>query len=160
MKKQLGKTLTKIGLLAVMAMIMAVGPAQGQSPYVIRVNIPFDFMVADKKLPAGEYSIGRAQQYSTESVLLISSVDDRVQVFRLTSRVETQSPNDEGTLVFHRYGDQYFLFQVWPAGASTGRILVKSRSEHEIEQKARDAAAATAKKAQVMETVNIIAGPQ
>src|SRR5206468_8849752 len=101
MKKQLAKTLTKIGLLAVMA--MTVGSAQGQSlAHRIRVNIPFDFIVADKKLPAGEYSIGRVLQFSDDSVLVINSVDDRVTAVRLTSRVETLAPKDEGTLVFHR----------------------------------------------------------
>ncbi|HEV8371247.1 MAG TPA: hypothetical protein VGQ39_25105 [Pyrinomonadaceae bacterium] len=161
MKHQLAKTLTKIALLAVLAMSMAVGSTKGQSPaFMIRVNIPFDFVVADKQLPAGEYSISRAPQYSGDSVLTISSTDGRVKLFRLTTRAETLVPKEEGTLVFHRYGDQYFLFQVWPAGASTGRALLKSHSEREIEQKAHDSAGATAKKTQMTETVNMVGGPQ
>ena len=36
--------------------------------------------------------------------------------------------------VFHRYGDHYFLVQVWPAGATTGRAIPKSRQELEIER--------------------------
>jgi hypothetical protein len=37
-------------------------------------------------------------------------------------------------LVFHRYGDQYFLYQVWAAGATSGRQFPKSRSEREVLQ--------------------------
>ncbi|MGH9961600.1 MAG: hypothetical protein ACREBC_31490 [Pyrinomonadaceae bacterium] len=133
MKKQLVKALTKIGLLSVMGMVIAAGSAQGQSlADKIRANIPFDFMVGDKKLPAGEYSIGRARQESSDTWLLIRSVDGRSYVIRLTSRVEAQEPKDKGTLVFHSYGDQYFLYQVWPAGGSTGRVLFKSHGVSEL----------------------------
>jgi len=132
MKKQLVNGLTKIGFLSVMALVMAVGSAQGQSlAHKLRANIPFDFVVADKKLPAGEYSIGRAQQGNGDTVLLISSVDGHSNAIRLTTPVTLLDPKDKGTLVFHCYGDQYFLSQVWVDGATTGRLFVESRGERE-----------------------------
>ena len=156
MKKQFASTLVKIGLLAVMAMIMAVGSAQGQSlAYRITVNIPFDFIVADKNLPAGEYSIGRAQQGNGDGVLLISSLDSHSNTLRITSSVTTLDPKDKGTLVFHRYGDEYFLSQVWAAGASTGRMFSESRGEREA--KARTS---TDKMAMKAGTVTVIDDPQ
>jgi len=132
MKKQVVKTLTQISLLAVIATVAAVGSAQGQSPAnAIRADIPFDFTVADKKLPAGDYSIRRLQQEIGDSVLVVSSANGRLNALRLTGPVDTQSPKDKETLVFHRYGDQYFLSEVWPAGATTGRIFSESRGERE-----------------------------
>ena len=161
MKKQLENTLTRIALVAVMAMSMTIGSAQGQTlSHSLTVNIPFDFFVADKKMPAGKYWIGRSPQHSDDTFLMISSLNDHVKSFRLTSRVETLKPKEGGTLVFHRYGDQYFLSQVWQAGESSGRMLFKSRREREMEQKAREAAGATAKKVQALESVNIVGGPQ
>lgn len=135
MKKQLVNVLTRIGFLSMIALVTAVGSAQGQSlAYQIRANIPFDFIVADKKLPAGEYSIGRAQQETGDTFLRISSIDGRATAIRLTIPVQALDAKDDGTLVFRRYGDQYFLFQVWPAGSTTGRTLSKSRGEREIER--------------------------
>src|SRR6266705_1982513 len=132
MKKQLVNVLTKIGFLSVMALVTAVGSAQGQSlAYKLRANIPFDFVVADKKLPAGDYLIGRAQQGNGDSLLLISSVDGHSNAVRFTIPVITLDPKDKGTLIFHRYGDQYFLSQVWAAGANTGRMFSESRGERE-----------------------------
>ena len=132
MKKQFTQALTRIGFLMITAMVIAVGSAQGQSlASKIKANIPFDFIVADKKLPAGEYSIGRAQAGPGDTIILISSTDQPANVFSLTHAVQSREPMDKGTLVFHRYGDQYFLFQVWPAGANTGRVLPKSRRERE-----------------------------
>jgi hypothetical protein len=156
MKKQLMNVLTKFGFLSVIALVTAVGSAQGQSlAYKLRANIPFDFVVADKKLPAGEYSIGRATQDSGDSVLLISSAEGRGSAIRLSTPVESRVLKSEGTLVFHRYGDQYFLSQVWPASAGTGRELARSRSERELA--ANSSVGKMAKKTQAVETVNIVA---
>ncbi|HLM24829.1 MAG TPA: hypothetical protein VK274_07200 [Pyrinomonadaceae bacterium] len=141
MKKQVVRTLMMIGLLNVMAMVVIVGSVQAQSlGDTIRVDIPFDFSVRDKTLPAGEYSIRRAQPSSGDTVLLISSVNNHESVFPLTNAAQSLDPKDVATLVFHRYGDQYFLFQVWPAGATYGRVVVKSRSEREIERQSHYAA--------------------
>jgi hypothetical protein len=160
MKKQL-MTLTKIGLTIAMGTVIAVGSAHGQSlAYPIRANIPFDFTVGEEKLPAGEYSIGRARQDSGDTVLAISSVDRPGNAFPITSAVQTLEPKGTGTLVFHRYGDEYFLFQVWAAGANTGRVIPKSRGEREMERMARLSAAKVGKKAKAVETVPIVVGQQ
>ena len=162
MKKQLVNVLTKIGFLSVMALVTTVGSAHGQSlTSQIRASIPFDFIVADKKLPAGDYYIGRAK-LDTDNFLLISSADGSSHTIRTTIPVITLEAKDRGVLVFHRYADQYFLFQVWPAGATTGRALSKSRSEREILRKLRaiSSIGKVGKKANVFETVTIAGGLQ
>jgi len=154
MRKQGAKALRKIGLVIVIGIFMAVGSAQGQSlAHKIKAHIPFDFIVADKKLPAGDYSIARAQQNSGDSVLRISSIDSVANLFSLTTAVQTLERQDEGRLVFRRYGDQYFLVQVWAAGASSGRAIAKSRGEHDLERIARDAVPS---KANRVETVPLV----
>lgn len=157
MKKQVASVLTKIGFLSVLALVTTVGSASGQSLALkMRANIPFDFIVANKKLPAGEYSIGRVGQDDGDSVLLIRSEDGRAHAIRSTIPVETNHVNDKGMLVFHRYGDQYFLFQVWPASATTGRVLSKSRGEREIERNlATNLSAGKMANAGAVETVKI-----
>jgi len=96
MKKQLVK-LTKFGFLSVIALVTAVGSAQGQSlAYKLRADIPFDFVVANQKLPAGKYSIGRAIQNSGDSVLLIRSLDGRVHAIRWSTPVESRSLKSKG----------------------------------------------------------------
>jgi hypothetical protein len=163
MKKQLVNVLTKIGFLSVMGFVTAVGSAHGQSlADKLRASIPFDFIVADKKVPAGDYYIGRANPNVGDSLLLIRSLDGHSQTIRPTIPVITLAAKDRGVLVFHRYGDQYFLFQVWPAGATTGRVMPKSRSEREIERKlaTNSSAVKMARKAGTVETATIAGGLQ
>jgi hypothetical protein len=131
MKTVFAKGLVKFGLLAVIAMVAAVVPTKAQSlQYPLTVNIPFDFTVLDKKLPAGKYSFSRAQVSDGDLVIQIRSADGK-SVSRLTRAVVTRDPANDGMVVFHQYGDEYFLYQIWPAGANTGRALPKSRAERE-----------------------------
>jgi hypothetical protein len=65
------------------------------------------------------------------------SVEDergRAKAMRMSMPVLTRDATSKAKLVFHRYGDQYFLYQIWPAGATTGRQFLKSHSEREILQ--------------------------
>ena len=134
MKKRVVR-LTMIGLLNVIGLVVMVGSAQAQSlGDTIRINVPFEFSVGDTKLPAGEYSVGRAQPTSGDTTVIISNVNHPGSVLRITNAAQSLKPKYRDTLVFHRYGDDYFLFQVWPAGSSVGRELVKSRNERRVER--------------------------
>ena len=140
MKNVLVKGLVKFGLFAVVLMIAASVPTKAQSlQYKLTANIPFDFTVLDKKLPAGKYSIGRAQNSNGDQVIQIVSADGQENVSRLTIPVITSEPAKEGVLVFHQYGDEYFLYEIWPAGGHTGRALPKSRTERDLQRQGNDA---------------------
>ena len=137
MKKDVLKGLTKIGLLAVVMIVAASASVKAQSlQYKLTANVPFDFTVSDKKLPAGKYSISRAQTSNGDLVLQIVSANGKENISRLTIPVITHKPMNQGTLVFNRYGNDYYLSEVWPAGGSTGRELPKSRTERELARKA------------------------
>ena len=122
-----------------MMIIAASTAAKAQSlEYRLSANIPFDFSVAGKKLPAGKYWINRAQQGNGDMVVQISSTDGHSNITRLTIPVVARNAMSKGSLVFHRYGDEYFLSEIWPAGGLTGRELRKTRAERELERKAQD----------------------
>jgi len=157
MKKQFVNLLTKFGLLSAIVLITTVASAQGQSlAYRIRANIPFDFSIGGKELPSGKYSVGRARQYSDDLVLSLTDVDGRSKAILMSSPTLTWRVNDKPTLIFHRYGDRYFLFQVWPAGETTGRQFSKSRSEREIERNLAENSPVGMAENMEVETVTIV----
>jgi hypothetical protein len=156
MRKQLLKTLATISFLIAVA-IVPVRSAHAQSlTYRVKANIPFDFIVGDKTLPAGEYFVSRTRQFSGDDALTISTLDGRALAVRLTFGVEALTPKKQGFLIFHRYGNQHFLFQVWPAGSSLGRILIRSRSEREAEREANNIARQRGEKTSPTETVSVV----
>ena len=157
MKLQILNVLTKVSLLSAMLLVASVASAQGQSlANRITANIPFDFSVGEKKLPAGKYSISRLNDTIGDAVLSFTDEDGHAKAIRLSSPAQRSRADNKATLVFHHYGDQYFLFQVWPAGATTGRQLPRSRSEREI----RTNPAGNVSEVKMVESVTIVGALQ
>ncbi len=143
MKNVVARRVTKLGLLAVMTVIAASVSANAQSlNYRLTANIPFDFSVGSQKLPAGKYWISRAQQSNGDMVVQIVSTDLHSNLTRFTIPVLASNPAKNSSLVFRRYGDDYFLAEIWPVGAVTGRELPKSRAERELARQAQDSGVA------------------
>jgi len=145
---------TKIGMLMLLSIAALAASAKAQSGSGLRANVPFDFTVAGKSFAAGHYSITRASQTSGDLVLDINSLDQHARAFPITTRLQTQTPRDQSVLIFHRYGDEYFLAQVWAAGSTTGRAFTKSRRERQLQQEQQQVGA-TDKKSLVVENVTL-----
>ena len=146
------KATSKIAMLAMISIAALGVSAKAQSLEVkVKANIPFDFSVAGKQFKAGQYSIGRANQASGDSILAISHSNDFGKIFSAMIWLERLRAREKGTLVFHRYGNEYFLAEVWSAGSTTGRAFVKSRRERELEQQQR--IATTKQRSPVVEVV-------
>jgi hypothetical protein len=127
--------IAKVTLLSAVLLLTSVASAQGQSlAHRARFNIPFDFAFGEKKLPAGQYAIGRAVHTSDDITLSISDRAGRSKALQLSNAVIATRPNTRAVLVFHRYGDQYFLSQVWQAGATSGREFPESKQERNLQK--------------------------
>ena len=109
-----------------------VGSVQAQLPGAeIRAQIPFDFTVRGKTLPAGEYAISRIGD--EPSGLLIRKIGDKHEniVFETQPESARRIPR-RNVLVFNKYGASYFLEEVVTAGDSVGRELAPSRAERTL----------------------------
>jgi hypothetical protein len=112
--------------------LLTVASAHAQATKAIVVTVPFDFGVAGKILPAGEYVVRRATQNSAEWQILRK--DGRAVAIVLTTSIQAAAVNRHSKLVFNRYDDQYFLSQFWAYGDSEGRKLSRSGSERSSER--------------------------
>ena len=124
MKKQILVASTMLSLV-VTVMVTRVS---AQSSHNFRVIIPFEFAISGKTLPAGEYIVRRVSSDSPQW-LSITSVNARTRQTVLTHKIRSGTHESESKLVFRRYGDQYFLSQIWEAGDSDGHELLTSREE-------------------------------
>lgn len=136
MRKQVLKGITMVTMILVIAFATAVVSAQAQSERTVISNIPFEFIVADRTMPAGKYRVNR----SLGNALKIWTSE--AAAFRLTNEIEP-SKNGPARLVFHRYGDRYFLAEVWTGAGDAGRQLLKSRQERAIEREMSSLASKT-----------------
>jgi hypothetical protein len=130
MQKQIVKGLTMLMLIGAVALMAALVSAHAQSSSVV-ADVPFEFTVGGKSLKAGEYSVKAFS--TTRDTLLISNQDSNDSAIRMTNSIEARIAPKQGKLVFHRYGQRYFLSEVWTPGERTGRQLRKSNEERAIE---------------------------
>jgi hypothetical protein len=124
------RTLTTSTMLSLLLMLtaLAVSAQSGQSGVI---DIPFNFIVGQKILPSGEYTVGAFSEAS-DKVWLIQSKDAHAGAFFLTLPVRASEMQEKASLVFHKYGDQYFLSQIWIPGSNLGRELSMPRLEREL----------------------------
>jgi hypothetical protein len=135
MKLQVVNVLKKVGLLCAILLATVFTSAHAQSPSNrVTAQIPFDFSIGDRKLPSGKYSVGRVRTNSDDLVLSVDDESGRSKAIHTSIPVRNLDLTENAKLVFHRYGDQYFLYQVWPGGTTTGRQFPKSRSERDAQQ--------------------------
>ncbi|MGB9467494.1 MAG: hypothetical protein WBR10_20465 [Candidatus Acidiferrum sp.] len=121
------RAMVMAGMIAV-TMMASTRVARAQEPMV--VNVPFDFVAGSKTFPAGEYAVKTTGP--THTLVLIDRKHATTSIFLNTNAVVANDAQSESKLVFNRYGDHYFLSQVWSAGNTRGRQLIKSTREKEI----------------------------
>jgi hypothetical protein len=130
-KKELLKGFTMLALTVALGLATATA-SNAQSSNRIVADIPFEFTVGDQSLPSGQYAVRAAN--SQGNALIVQSNDAKSSAMQLTNSIRPNKPKTQARLVFHRYGERYFLAEVWSGSDSTGRQLMKSRQERAIER--------------------------
>lgn len=132
MRRVISRNLLSIFAALVLFVALAGVSASARTSRSLVVNIPFDFTVAGKSLPAGEYLVERSTQASADG-LSLRNVENGAGAFVLTSTVQSNWRQAASRLVFTRYNEHYFLSQYWTVGESSGRALIKSEKERTLE---------------------------
>jgi len=129
LKKQAIKAFVFVGLFLSLSAIYVY--ARGNT-LIRKVEIPFAFSVGNKSFPAGVYSVTRVTPDKT--VLQLSSEEGGEVIRVSTYAVQAKNVPETGKLNFRRYGEKYFLFQIWEPYDVQGRQLSKSRAERTVER--------------------------
>ena len=130
MKKQAYIIVTLIMLTTVVGLSTAKAQTNGTE---LRTNIPFEFNVGNKTMPAGEYTLRYTNPNSDLKVMQLFSSHGNASVLVRTSSITHKEPGD-AKLIFNRYGEQYFLAQAWFQADRIGLQTPKSRNEKQIER--------------------------
>jgi hypothetical protein len=94
-------------------------------------NIPFDFMVNGKKLPAGKYIV----ETGSQTTMAIRSFETKQGAVSIAQPFQVRA-GGKPQLIFHRYGNQYFLVKV--LSDTGGRELPRTKAEREAAKAGRD----------------------
>lgn len=100
--------------------------ANAQSDSVNKINIPFNFIVGEKLLKAGEYSATFGVSQAMKDNIFLRSTDGK-QAIIVSQTVSKNSDKNlkNGNFVFYVGGDHYYLAEI-----NTAQKSVKIRSSH------------------------------
>jgi hypothetical protein len=124
---------------ASLALVLGVLALSAPAPVAaadIRANVPFSFTVNKEVLPPGKYDVSNS---AAHSLLIRGFGAGAVVMSQHTESATSTSPK----LVFHRYGDEYILREVW-MGSASGYTLPETRRERELASGRSGAATASA----------------
>jgi hypothetical protein len=106
-------------------------PMFAQHAELMKIDVPFNFIVENQRMPEGRYTVQPIQN----GALLIRSADGKHVCTVLSLPAQLATTATESQVVFNRYGDHYFLAQLWMQGQNSGREVLKGRAESELARK-------------------------
>ena len=121
--------------LFVAATFITAGSALAQD-HRAKATVPFNFTVNGSSLPAGTYTIG--SDSTSANILSITDREKSVHIMAM-GLADPNYPGTSGKLVFHKYGDQYFLSEICYADSSTKVDFPTSKAEKRAKSQSQEA---------------------
>jgi hypothetical protein len=121
---------TKCAVAVMLIVLSGLAIAQMNSDTRIVTQVPFQFTVANKVVPAGQYVLQTATMDG--KTLSIHNASGKVNLFITSSRNESKQAASQCALVFEQYGDRYFLSGIKLQGSKIAYRLPESKVEAEL----------------------------
>lgn len=128
-----------------LSVLLAVVTAGANSGLNVSATIPFDFIVGYKTLPAGTYTV---EAINNNGLLVMRSEDYTQGILIMTGAMQGKREPEPAKLIFRKYGDLYFLAEVW--GYDAGQQVSRSRKERRVIQEMRNHLATGAAKPELV----------
>ena len=117
--------------MALFAFVLA-APAEAQ---IVKANIPFDFYAGEKALPAGDYTLRVEGSFRHITFVLPDGTAERMI---LGAASQAAPSEDASVIVFHRYGDRYFIKNLTLAGTTERFNLWEGGPERDAARQSPD----------------------
>jgi len=126
-------------LFIALAFGLAVHASRAEAQIIgdLEVNIPFQFHAGNAKLPAGEYRIHMLDS-SDLTVMEITSADGSLSALFDVQEADSSSTPTKSELIFNKYGNRYFLAELFDEGNPSGSQVLESRYEKKVSQAASE----------------------
>ena len=121
------KNAARLTVITLALVLLALAPAYAQKTSAA-VNIPFSFTVDDVRLPAGQYIVSSP----SERVVNLQHVGGPEAKTTMTNNGSSTNSDGRAKLVFHKYGNAYFLASAWLPTCDHAREFYASANEIQV----------------------------
>jgi hypothetical protein len=123
--------------LAMSLALLMCAAAQAQTTR-LKITVPFEFTAGTVQLPAGEYEVTAIGPWGGPA-LSVHNLNSNAGTLVVSTSCSSQKPAADAKLVFHRYGQQYFLAEVWNRNSYFGnQIKINSRQTELARNQSKD----------------------
>ncbi len=127
MKKQILMLVATFGFIITLSSLSVNAQVHGR----LVANIPFDFYAGDQKVSAGKYTIESANPRSDGATLILRRENGKgTKILNLMPvAVNSEAANIVATMIFNRYGNEYFLSEISNPRQNFGARATRSKIE-------------------------------
>jgi hypothetical protein len=122
-----------IGFLSVATLAVVLAAPLGAQTFRVTGSVPFEFTVGVRSMPAGDYTVARVG--GTDQIK-VSDGNTSAWSWASNTTLRPTERTGQALLIFHRYGDQYFLARIVDGDRYAGVELPPSRTERELSKTA------------------------
>ena len=124
-----------LALFVALIFALMLHPTNAQAQIVgdLVVNIPFQFHAGSSRLPPGKYVIHMLDNTDL-TIMEISSADGSVSALFNVQSAEGNSAPAKSELIFNKYGNRYFLAELFDEDNPDGSRVVDSRYEKRMDK--------------------------
>ncbi|HZL65777.1 MAG TPA: hypothetical protein VFC15_00120 [Candidatus Limnocylindrales bacterium] len=119
------------GALTMLAVALMISVPTLQAQSRVRADVPFAFSLEQTSMPAGGYEVSSIED-KVLAVRNLGTGQARLLIASMHVEVSQASGTPHAKLVFNKYGDQYFLSQIWDGQSQSGIALSESKREKEL----------------------------
>jgi hypothetical protein len=114
----------------VVMMVPLLASAQLATSQKLVTNVPFQFRAGEMQIPAGKCEVERAG--ATVGTLVIGNWGAQVGLFTTPLLADATEISSNNAMVFHKYGNRYFLTSIKLKGSKSVYRLRESKAEAEL----------------------------
>jgi hypothetical protein len=111
--------------LVVLSLLLTAAGAYAQSA---QAHVPFAFKVGTAQMPAGNYEVKKEMG---SEIIMVRNLQTGSTVQAMARRESPSKKTDK--LVFHHYGSQYVLTEIWGTAGSDGIALSPAKQSKDLE---------------------------
>jgi hypothetical protein len=117
-------------MLAIVVTLMPLLASAQLSSNGIVAKVPFQFRAGNTVIPAGQCDVQRAG--TDPRTLLIRNSSGKVALFTMARTVSATKGSSGNALIFHKYGERYFLSAIRVEGSPIAYQLSEGKAEAEL----------------------------